>query len=354
MSENWSPGDSPAIEARGLVKIYGAGRALDGIDLTVRRGQVFGLLGPNGAGKTTTIRILATLTRPDGGTARVLGHDVLTGADAIRSEVAVTGQFASLDEDLTGQENLRLLGRLRGLSRTAAARRADDLLAAFDLTRSAGRPVSGYSGGMRRRLDIGASLVVTPELLFLDEPTTGLDPRSRKQVWELVRRITAAGTTVLLTTQYLDEADQLADRIAVVDNGRIVAEGTSTQLKSLVGSGTLHLRLLDGGQRPQALRILADALEGTIRTAAAPHSLSVLLASRPGGTADVGRLVGRATTRLADAGVGVAELSLGSPSLEEAFLTLTGRPAESPAEPDATLDPADDHGPAYDHEDASA
>lgn len=351
MSENWFSGDSPAIEARGLVKIYGASRALDGIDLTVRRGQVFGLLGPNGAGKTTTIRILATLTRPDGGTARVLGHDVLTGADAIRSGVAVTGQFASLDEDLTGYENLLLLGRLRGLSPAAARRRADDLLAVFDLTRSAGRPVSGYSGGMRRRLDIGAGLVVTPELLFLDEPTTGLDPRSRNQVWELVRRITAAGTTVLLTTQYLDEADQLADRIAVVDNGRIVAEGTSADLKSRVGSGTLRLRLLDGGQRPQALRILAGALEGTVRAASDPHSLSVLLASRPGGTTDVGRLVGQATTRLAEAGVGIAELVLGSPSLEEAFLTLTGRPAES-ADPGPHPNPGP--GPGHDHEDASA
>ncbi|MEU0935184.1 ATP-binding cassette domain-containing protein [Embleya sp. NPDC005971] len=216
--------------------------------------------GPNGAGKTTTIRILATLTRPSGGTARVLGHDVRTQANAIRARVAVTGQFASLDEDLTGYENLLILGRLHGLSRSACRRRADDLLAAFDLTGAAGRPVGGYSGGMRRRLDIGAGLIVTPDLLFLDEPTTGLDPRSRNQVWELVRRVAAAGTTVLLTTQYLEEADRLAERIAVVDHGRIVAEGTSTELKSRVGSGTLQLRLLDGEQRPQALRILAPAV----------------------------------------------------------------------------------------------
>ena len=202
-------GGALAIEAHGLVKVYGENRALDGIDLRVRRGQVFGFLGPNGAGKTTTIRILATLTRPDGGTARVLGHDVMTETDSIRARVAVTGQFASLDEDLTGYENLTVLGRLQGLSRAASRQRADDLLAAFDLTGSAGRPVRGYSGGMRRRLDIGASLIVTPDLLFLDEPTTGLDPRSRNQVWELVRQIAAVGTTVLLTTQYLDEADQL-------------------------------------------------------------------------------------------------------------------------------------------------
>ncbi|SHH79529.1 ATP-binding cassette domain-containing protein [Streptomyces sp. 3214.6] len=326
MSKKSSGADHPAVEARGLVKVYGENRALDGIDLTIGRGQVFGFLGPNGAGKTTTIRILATLARPDGGTARVLGHDVLTETDAIRSRVAVTGQFASLDEDLTGHENLLILGRLNGLSRAATRKRADDLLAAFDLTGAADRPVGGYSGGMRRRLDIGASLIVTPDLLFLDEPTTGLDPRSRNQVWDLVRRVAAAGTTVLLTTQYLEEADQLAERIAVIDNGRIVAEGTSAQLKSRVGSGTLHVRLLDGEQRPRALQILADVLEGTVQAAADPLSVSVLLAGRPDET-DVGRLVGRAATQLADAGVGIADLSLGQPSLDEAFLALTGHGA---------------------------
>jgi ABC-2 type transport system ATP-binding protein len=240
MSEKTIVADSPAIEARGLVKVYGEARALDGINLTVRRGQVFGFLGPNGAGKTTTIRILATLARPDRGTARVLGFDVVSERNAIRARVAVTGQFASLDDDLTGYENLMLFGRLRGLSRAASRRRADELLAAFDLTGAAGRPVGGYSGGMRRRLDIGASLIVTPDLLFLDEPTTGMDPRSQTQVWELVRQIAAAGTTVLLTTQYLEEADQLAERIAVIDHGRIVAEGTSAQLKAQAGRPSLH------------------------------------------------------------------------------------------------------------------
>jgi ABC-2 type transport system ATP-binding protein len=326
MSKNRADGDCPAIEACGLVKVYGEHRALGGIDLTVRRGQVFGFLGPNGAGKTTTIRILATLTRPDGGTVRVLGHDVMTEVDAIRARVAVTGQFASLDEDLTGYENLTILGRLHGLSRAASRRRADDLLAAFDLTGSAGRPVGGYSGGMRRRLDIGASLIVTPDLLFLDEPTTGLDPRSRSQVWELVRRIAAAGTTVLLTTQYLDEADRLAEQIAVIDHGRIVAEGTSAQLKSRVGSGALHVRLLDGEQRPQARQVLAGALEGTVHLAADPLALSMLLAA-PADATDVGRLVGHAMTRLAEARLGVAEVSLGQPSLDEAFLALTGHTA---------------------------
>ncbi|MGW9214050.1 ATP-binding cassette domain-containing protein [Embleya sp. NPDC055664] len=323
MSKKSSGGDHPAIEARGLVKVFGGNRALDGIDLTIGRGQVFGFVGPNGAGKTTTIRILATLTRPDGGTARVLGHDVTTEAHAIRARVAVTGQYASLDEDLTGRENLLILGRLHGLTRAVAARRADDLLAAFDLTRAAGRPVSGYSGGMRRRLDIGAGLITTPDVLFLDEPTTGLDPHSRNRVWELVRRIAATGTTVLLTTQYLEEADRLAERIAVIDDGRIVAEGTGAQLKSRVGAGTLHLRLLDGEHRPRALRILAD-VPGSVRLADDPLALSVALA---GGSdsADVGRLVGHTMTRLADAGVGIAEFSLGRPSLDEAFLALTGR-----------------------------
>src|SRR5580692_10293135 len=278
MSRNGTAGGGPAIEAHGLVKIYGGTRALDGIDLTVQRGQVFGFLGPNGAGKTTTIRILATLARPDGGTARVLGFDVVSGRNAIRARVAVTGQFAALDDDLTGYENLIVFGRLRGLSRAASRQRADELLAAFDLTGSASRLVSGYSGGMRRRLDIGASLIVTPDLLFLDEPTTGMDPRSRNQVWELVRRIAKAGTTVLLTTQYLEEADQLAEQIAVIDNGRIVAEGTSAQLKARAGSGTLHVRLLDAQQRSQAQ-------------------------------------------------AAVAEVTVGQPSLHEAFLALTGYPA---------------------------
>jgi ABC-2 type transport system ATP-binding protein len=332
MSKNRSAGGDAAIEARRLVKLYGEHRALDGIDLTVRRGQVFGFLGPNGAGKTTTIRILATLTRPDGGTARVLGCDVLSERSAIRARVAVTGQFASLDDDLTGYENLILFGRLRGLSRAASKQRADELLAAFDLTGSASRPVRGYSGGMRRRLDIGASLIVTPELLFLDEPTTGMDPRSQIQVWELVRRIAAAGTTVLLTTQYLEETDQLAEQIAVIDHGRIVAEGTSAELKARVGSGTLQVRLLNGEQRSQAQAVLADALEGPVRLGADPLTLSVLLAT-PADATDVGREVGQAMTRLWQARVAVAEVTLGQPSLHEAFLALTGHPA-SPATAD--------------------
>ena len=335
MSEKRVAGGGPAIEACGLVKVYGQTWALDGIDLTVRRGQVCGFLGPNGAGKTTTIRILATLTRLDGGTARVLGSDVVSERNAIRARVAVTGQFASLDDDLTGYENLIVLGRLRGLSRAASKQRADELLAAFDLTGAAGRPVGGYSGGMRRRLDIGASLIVTPDLLFLDEPTTGMDPRSQIQVWELVRQIAAAGTTVLLTTQYLEEADQLAGQIAVIDHGRIVAEGTSAQLKARVGSGTLHVRLLDGQQRSPAQAVLAGTLQGPVHLGADPLTLSAVLAT-PADPAGTGRLVGRAMTRLWQARVAVAEVTVGQPSLHEAFLTLTGHPAS----PSAT-DPED-------------
>jgi ABC-2 type transport system ATP-binding protein len=330
MSKNWQAGDCPAIEARGLVKAYGQTRALDGIDLTVTRGQVFGFLGPNGAGKTTTIRILATLTRPDGGTARVLGLDVASQRDAIRARVAVTGQFASVDDDLTGRENLILLGRLRGLSRRASKQRADELLAVFGLTGAARRPVGGYSGGMRRRLDIGASLIVTPDLLFLDEPSTGMDPRSRAQVWELVRQIAAAGTTVLLTTQYLEEADQLSDRIAVIDHGRVVAEGTSAQLKARVGSRTLQVRLLDGQQRSQARAVLAGVLLGPVQLGADPLTLSAPLAVPPD-PADIGRLAGHAMTRLSEARVSVAEVVLGQPSLHEAFLSLTGSPASQSA-----------------------
>jgi ABC-2 type transport system ATP-binding protein len=338
MSKKSEAGDTPAIDARGLVKVYGDTRALDGIDLTVPRGQVFGFLGPNGAGKTTTIRILATLARPDGGYARVLGFDTAREAQAIRARVAVTGQFAALDDDLTGYENLVIFGRLRGLSRAAAKRRADELLAAFDLTRVASGLVRGYSGGMRRRLDVGASLIVPPDLLFLDEPTTGMDPRSRIQVWTLVQRIAAAGTTVLLTTQYLDEADRLAEQIAVIDHGRIVAEGNSAQLKARVGSGTLVVRLLDGQQRARAQSVLAAALAGPVELGADPLTLSAPLAG-PAGAADAGRLAGRALTRLSEAQVAVAEVALGQPSLDEVFFALTGHPASLAAS--ALADPTE-------------
>src|SRR5688500_14034499 len=234
-----------AIETSGLTKSFGETRALDGVDLQIRTGSVYGLLGPNGAGKTTTVRILATLLRPDAGTAHVLGHDVVREARTVREKVSLTGQYASVDEDLSGTENLVLVGRLLGLSWRVARARANELLEAFALADAAARQVKTYSGGMRRRIDIAASLVVIPEILFLDEPTTGLDPRGRNQVWDLVRRIAQEGTTVLLTTPYLDEADRLADRMAVIDHCRVIAEGTSRELQASVGARAVHARLAD-------------------------------------------------------------------------------------------------------------
>jgi ABC-2 type transport system ATP-binding protein len=309
-----------AIEASGLEKSFGDTHAVAGVDLAVRRGSVYGILGPNGAGKTTTVKLLATLLHPDAGEARVLGHDVVTEADEVRSRVSLTGQFASVDEDLTGRENLILIGRLLGFHRSDARRRADELLGAFDLEGAAERQVKNYSGGMRRRLDIAASIVVTPELMFLDEPTTGLDPRSRNQVWEIVRALVSGGTTVLLCTQYLDEADQLADGIAVIDHGRVIAEGTPAQLKASVGQGALHIRLLDPEQRPEAERVLAGALDSEVHLEPDPAGLQASCASPERAAAAVGELQ--------RAGVEVAGFSLGQPSLDEVFLALTGRPAE--------------------------
>ena len=264
-----------AIEATGLVKSFGKTRAVDGVDLAVRAGSVYGVLGPNGAGKTTTIRMLATLIHPDAGSARVLGHDIVSEADAVRGAVSLTGQLASVDEDLTGRENLILIGRLLGLRRPQAKSRADELLEAFGLSPASGRLVKHFSGGMRRRLDIAASIVVTPELMFLDEPTTGLDPRSRNQVWEIIRALVAGGTTILLCTQYLEEADQLADGIAVIDHGKVIAEGTPSQLKASVGSGALQVRLLDPDQRPEAERLLVGDL-GSVVLEPDPAALSVM------------------------------------------------------------------------------
>jgi ABC-2 type transport system ATP-binding protein len=312
-----------AVEASGLVKSFGQVRAVDGVDLAVRSGSVYGVLGPNGAGKTTTIRMLATLLHPDGGSARVLGHDIVREADAVRSLVSLTGQMASVDEDLTGRENLVLLARLLGLRRADAKTRAAELLEAFDLAEAAGRLVKHYSGGMRRRLDIAASLVVTPELMFLDEPTTGLDPRSRNQVWDIVRSLAAAGTTILLCTQYLDEADQLADGIAVIDHGRVIAEGTPAQLKSSVGGGALHVRLLDPEQREEAERLLAVEL-GTVHLEPDPTALSA--------PCPEAERAAEAVAELARSGIRIAGFTLGQPSLDEVFLALTGHTAEDQTE----------------------
>ncbi len=316
-----------AIEATGLTKAFGDTVAVDGVDLSVPRGSVYGVLGPNGAGKTTTIRMLATLLAPDGGSARVLGHDVVRESDSVRSLVSLTGQLASVDEDLTGRENLILIGRLLGLKRAGAKARASELLDAFGLSDAAGRLVKHYSGGMRRRLDIAASIVVTPELMFLDEPTTGLDPRSRNQVWDIIRAMVASGTTILLCTQYLEEADQLADGIAVIDRGKVIAEGTPAQLKASIGAGALHVRLLDPDQRPEAERILTRAL-GEAHPEPDPAGLSAPCAD--------GDRAAEAVAELASSGVRIAGFSLGQPSLDEVFLALTGHAAADQDTSDAS------------------
>jgi ABC-2 type transport system ATP-binding protein len=309
-----------AIEATGLEKSFGATRAVAGIDLAVPEGTIYGVLGPNGAGKTTVIRMLATLITPDAGSARVLGHDLRTDGDAVRGLVSLTGQLASVDEELTGRENLVLLGRLLGLSRAGAKARADELLEAFGIAEASGRLVKHYSGGMRRRLDIAASIVVTPQVMFLDEPTTGLDPRSRNQVWEIARALVAGGTTILLCTQYLEEADQLASGIAVIDRGRVIAEGTPGQLKASVGAGALHVRLLDPARRTEAAAVL-ERVVGAVDLAPDPAALTVSCSDAERAATGV--------AELARAGVGIAEFSLGQPSLDEVFLALTGHMAET-------------------------
>lgn len=305
-----------AIETVGLRKAFGATLAVAGIDLRVRTGTIYGLLGPNGAGKTTTIRMLATLQRPDGGRASVLGHDVVREPASVRRRISLTGQFASVDEDLSGAENLRILARLLGFSRGGARARTDELLEAFGIAEAADRQVKHFSGGMRRRLDIAASILRMPDLLFLDEPTTGLDPRSRGQVWEIIRMLVAGGTTVLLTTQYLEEADQLADRIAVVDHGRIIAEGTSADLKASVGSGVLHVRLEDATRRDDAHRLLAGWFGDGVHVDGDPRALTAQL--------DDPARAGAALSALSEAGIVITDFSLGRPSLDEVFFALTG------------------------------
>ncbi|REE96442.1 ATP-binding cassette domain-containing protein [Thermomonospora umbrina] len=316
-----------AIETSGLIKTFGDTRAVDGIDLRVPTGAVYGVLGPNGAGKTTAVRMLATLLRPDGGEARVFGHDVLREADAVRSRVSLTGQYASVDEDLTGHENLVLLARLLGHRKPAANDRATQLLEAFGLTDAADRQVKNYSGGMRRRVDIAASILNTPDLLFLDEPTTGLDPRSRSQIWDIVRAVVAHGTTVLLTTQYLEEADRLAGRIAVIDHGKVIAEGTPGELKASVGAGAVHVRLRDSWQRAEAREVLERALGTPVQVEADPSALTARILD---GEARLGSAeqASRALAELAEAGIAVDDFSLGRPSLDEVFLALTGHVTE--------------------------
>ncbi|ALG09717.1 ATP-binding cassette domain-containing protein [Kibdelosporangium phytohabitans] len=308
-----------AVETTGLVKTFGDNRAVDGVDLRVPAGTVYGLLGPNGAGKTTTVKMLTTLLRPDGGQATVFGHDVVGEADVVRRRISLTGQYASVDEDLTGTENLVLLGRLLGHGKTAARGRAHQLIEAFDLTDAADRQAKHYSGGMRRRLDLAASLVCTPDLLFLDEPTTGLDPRSRGQVWQIVRTLAAAGTTVLLTTQYLEEADQLAARIAVIDHGRVIAEGTPGQLKSQVGAGSLQVRVRDLDRRADAEHVLHHVLGRQVEQSDDPAALTVRLVAGQ----DPNTRVATVLTELGAKGIEVSTFALGQPSLDEVFLALT-------------------------------
>jgi len=314
-----------AIEAEGLVKVFGRTRALDGIDLQVRAGTILGMLGPNGAGKTTTVRVLTTLLRPDLGTARVAGFDVRTEAAQVRREIGLTGQYAALDESLTGRANLIMVGQLCRMSKKQAKQRAAELLDEFDLTDAADRGVKTYSGGMRRRLDLAASLVARPSILFLDEPTTGLDPRSRVVTWDAVRALTATGTTVLLTTQHLDEADQLADLITVVDHGRVIAEGTSAGLKAKVGGERVLITVAAQSDLGAARNVLAGIADGPPQTDPATRTVE---APVDGGARRMPEIV----RELDAAGVLLDDLGIRRPSLDDVFLTLTGRAADTAAE----------------------
>jgi len=308
---------SPALEAVGLRKRYGGTAALDGFDLRIDRGTVHGLLGPNGAGKTTAVRCLATLTELDDGRATIDGIDVRRRPGAVRERIGLVGQFNAVDDALTAKQNLVLFARLSGLSRARAMRRADELLDAFSLTDAGSRAVSGFSGGMRRRLDIAASLVLTPAILFLDEPTTGLDPRGRATVWQAVREVAAAGTTVLLTTQYLDEADQLADRISVMDRGRVVAEGSPAELKRRLGGDRVAAVLADAGRLDDAARAIADAAGSEASVDTDSRTVTVEVADGAKALAPIVRALD--AERLA-----VDDLTLRRPTLDEVFLHLTG------------------------------
>ena len=308
-----------AIEARGLTKSFGDVKALDGIDLSAPAGTILGLLGPNGAGKTTAVRILTTLLPPDGGSARVAGFDVVGDAAALRAHIGLAGQYAAVDENLTGFENLEMVGRLYHMGRRPAKERSRELLERFSLTDAADRLAKTYSGGMRRRLDLAAALVVRPPVLFLDEPTTGLDPRSRLQLWETIEARVAAGTTVLLTTQYLDEADRLADRIAVIDHGRVIAEGTPNELKSRVGGERLEVTLESYDQEPAAIEALAPLADEPPKC---EHGILVMPLNRARGD------IAEAVRHLDAAQVRIADISVRRPTLDDVFISLTGHAAE--------------------------
>lgn len=320
-NSNW------AVEASGLVKVFGDNRAVDGVDLNVRAGSIYGVLGPNGAGKTTTIRMLATLLRPDAGTAKIFGHDVVKESQIVRQLIGVTGQYASVDESLSATENLIIFSRLLGLSRKEAKSKAVELLEEFGLSEAAKRPLKNFSGGMRRRLDLAASLIAQPPLIFLDEPTTGLDPRTRSQMWDTIRRLVDTGSTVLLTTQYLEEADQLADRIAVIDYGRVIAEGTADELKMSVGTSSLHMRVKHAQDIEKTRRMIEQVLK-------VPSSISSEAGeiTAPMANAD---LVTDLLIALRGEGITLSEMSVQKPTLDEVFLTITGQRAIDTAE-DAT------------------
>jgi oleandomycin transport system ATP-binding protein len=315
-----------AIEARGLRKRFGDTQALDGVDLAARTGSVLGVLGPNGAGKTTAVRILATLLQADSGTAFVAGRDVAAEPGRVREAIGLTGQYAAVDELLTGRQNLVLIGRLLDLGGRAARRRAQELLEWFDLLDAADRPAKTYSGGMRRRLDLAASLVGRPAVVFLDEPTTGLDPTKREDMWGVVRALVRDGSTVLLTTQYLDEADALADEITVIDHGRVIAHDTPDGLKRVVGGQTLTVRPADPSRLAETAAIVGELARAPVDSPTR-GTISVPVAGDD--------LLAEAVTRIADAGIAVTELSLRLPSLDEVFFTLTGRPTAN--EPEEVL-----------------
>ena len=310
------------VEARGLTKTFGANRAVDGIDLTVKEGEIFGVLGPNGAGKTTMLNMLATLLPIDSGEAKIFGYDVRREGHAVRQLIGVTGQYASVDENLTALENLWLFGRLQGLSSKRAHSIGDDLLVKFDLTEAAHRPISQFSGGMRRRLDLAASLITRPALIFLDEPTTGLDPRTRGQMWDTIRDLVVEGSTILLTTQYLDEADELADRITVIDRGRKVAEGTPDELKAQIGTSSLRVSLVDDADTARAVALATELIRDTPILAPSGSGFSVKL-SDANQAADV-------LIALRDHHLEIANAAIEQPSLDEVFMALTGRPSGTP------------------------